>query len=451
MVILERALALKQKYGLKRCIDGFEEDLGVTLYPSVYRRDRIEDLFNVQLLVNRLILGIARDEKMLNELGTGELVVEGEKVAIDIESDLIYGILERIRRERVPVRKIEGLLVRSDYIESIEGSFKQVEVNTVSCAFVVAGQSVNKMHEELMGDDEWQKSFERAVGELDGREVLVSEGPERLQEFIRLIDKEYKQMYGCRGVFILLDNDSSVRSKNYLEKQQILELVGALGMKAYFVAVDDMLSRYEVVGDRLFYNGEEVSVVYFRWLYNADQYTEEIIKMRIAIESTVAVPVPSVNVQIAGLKFFQRLFAKREFLSRYTEDFSVERFFVSFMTVAEYRKHNPKKPYVLKPLSEGGGHNYFKGDVLEKVKSLTGKEEEAYILMEEIEGTQRKNRALMKPIGNMIGEVGVFGYTVATPTAEASSVAGYILRTRYHYDNEVGVSAGFGSLDSIMW
>lgn len=448
MAELERIYELKEKYRLRRQEGEEVQEIPITMFPSVYCEEKIKGVFELQGAVNGIVQRLAGDREMLGRLAEGKLEIAGARVQISTDSDEMYRILENIRRARKDVRKVSGLFIRTDYIENLEGVFKQVEINTVSCSFVMSGQNVNKLHQELAGAPEWVAHFEKSVGQRLG-ELLISEAPEKFLRFVRLLSAAYEKTHGSRGCFVILDVDSSAHTKNYLEKQQMLEMVRSVGVDARHLSVDELIAGCALRENRLFYQEQEVGIVYYRWLYNADQYSPEVVRLRTEIESSYAVPVPSVEVQIAGLKFFQQLLTNPAFLSQYSTHPLLKRSFVEFRTVSEYKQNPPSQPYVLKPLHEGGGNNFFGEEATSKLHSLSAKEAEGYILMEEIAGRVRKNRSLHQPLGDTIGEVGVFGYAVSSPAGEESGPAGYILRTKYSYSNEAGVSAGFGSLGTV--
>ncbi|OAG31955.1 glutathione synthase [Nematocida displodere] len=457
---------LRERFGLVRSYKGaggedMKEEIGVTSFVSVYPRKSIDELFQAQYTVNDLVMRMAGDEEMLGEIAGGTLVVDGERITVSSESDPIYALLERIRRKKQPLDRIRGIFIRSDYIENGERLFKQVEVNTISCSFILLGASVNTMHQEISGTPSWEKEFKEAAGlpeKAPGAktELLISEGPAKLLAFAREAQGQYERKYGTRGLFLIADTDSTPATKNYAEKRGILDLMTQNGIDAVFVSMEDLLVGYTTRNSRLFYEEKEVFMVYYRWLYNACQYTEAIVAMRTDFENTYCISVPDVETQIVGLKLFQPLLCKRSFLSKYVADPSVlERYFVSFLSVEEYQRS--KKPgYVLKPLSEGGGNNFF-GEEVDKELSRANLNT-SYVLMEEIRGSTRRNKRIFKPLGDMVGEVGIFGYAIevpprtealGSPFPPSNETAGYILRSKYSHDNETGVSAGFGSLDTL--
>lgn len=453
--------------------DMSREALGASKLPpfvirsSRYARSSCNALFQQQEVLLRVLSRMKHDGEMLGRVAAGTLEIQGKKAKTSSSSSPIHEILERIRRSKRTNQAVFADFVRLDYIEEAStGSFKQVEINTVSCSFLLKGPQVNKWHQCNSGPG-----------------VLVSNSG---QEFVKLVEK-VRGVYLDRGdtrapgisgtqnsagpLFLLLDA-AGASHQNAAEKEEILEEIKRKGIPALAVNVEDLLRMYSVRDNGLFFGENEVFMVYYRWLYNADQYTEEIIKLRTEIESTHAVSVPDVESQIVGLKIFQPLLCIPSFLSRYLQGpeekqmlSQLSSLFVSFMTVDEYLEKNGKESgprWILKPLNEGGGGNFFGQDVPERIREIGENEKAAYILMEEIKGKKEMNApASDTAIREMVGELGIFGTVITRKKQDASvpdqipvslvcaKVSGYILRLKNSDCNETGVSAGYGFLGSI--
>lgn len=454
----------------KHLVEGEGTTAGVMVYPSDYNRKTVQDLFKSQIETNNLVLRISQDTKMLDTLAEGKLIVSGRAFTVSARPGTMYGVLERIRKQRKEVGVIKAQLLRTDYIEDKKKQFKQVEINTISCAFILLGRNVNMMHQEMYPDiDEMNNCIREEIsGKKDIRQknpssILISDAPEYFIQFIVSIQSEYKRIYESTGEFLLVDGPEDAKEKNKQEKKQIIEMLNKIGIEAQIVTIDELISKYSVKNNRFFYDKKEVSIIYYRWLYNIEQYTEEIVKMRISAESSFAISIPDVSTQIVGLKFFQHLFTFPDFLQKYTISNSdkpnnsdnLSRYFVSFADIEEYKERSAlakkNSKYVLKPLREGGGNNLFGDEVDKKIKEIPGAETKEYVLMEEIEGRETLNRAENGPLDKVIGEIGVFGFLIQSPYINSNSFGGYILRTRYASIREAGVSSGNGYLDSIIW
>jgi len=77
----------------------------------------------------------------------------------------------------------------------------------------------------------------------------------------------------------------------------------------------------------------------------------------------------------------------------------------------ELAKNNPND-FVLKPQRQGGGHNFFKDEMVKQLNSLSKSELSTYILMDRICPPEMKNYFLRESSvteGLMVGELGIFG------------------------------------------
>lgn len=435
-----------------------EVPLKMTLFPSVYERLGVEQLFEDQRVINKLVYKVSEDRAVLDLVAKGGLVVAGERIEARPHNDPMYRTLERIRKEKRGGKR-EAMFVRADYIESRAGEFKQVEINTMACSFPVFGAEVNGIHARMFQSPEYRKAFQRLRGQSCDGKVLISDSDRKFVSFV----KECRDAYARESLpryplcALLVDNDISIFCKNYVEKAKIIDSLGEAGIEMAHVTSKDIRKSLEISegGRRVIYKNKEVFLAYYRWLYNADQYTEGDVELRVLLERSSCMNVPSVEVQIVGLKFFQGIFARRPFLERYLADGEINRvmrYFVDFMTVEEYGRRGPgNKAYVLKPLKEGGGNNLFGEDVARKLSELGDEERGSYVLMEEIYGKTRRNKFLGEPEGNLIGEIGVFGYVIGSQGGmERNEDAGYILRSKDEASKEGGVSMNYGGLDSII-
>lgn len=457
---------------------------------SSYSRTACSILFQQQEVLLKVLSRMKHDGEMLGQVAAGTLEIQGKKAKTRSSSSPIHEILERIRQSKKRNQTVFADFVRLDYIETTAGGFKQVEMNTVSCSFLFKGPQVNKWHQSNTGPDVlvsnsdqefiklvevvWRMYLDQLENEKNPRTSGINETATAESAIIESVPEATATIPTALPgpIFVLLDA-AEASQQNAAEKQEILEEIRKKGIPAIAVNVEDMLRTYSVRDNRLFIGENEVFMVYYRWLYNANQYTEDIIKLRIEIESTQAISVPDVESQIVGLKIFQPLLCIPSFISRYLQGPEEKQMlpelsslFVSFMTVDEYLKKTSKESalqWVLKPLNEGGGGNFFGQEVPIRIQQIEEKEKAAYILMEEIKGKKEMNApASDTSIREMVGELGIFGSIITRKeqtvsrsaqspiTLVSAKVSGYILRLKNSDCNETGVSAGYGFLGSIQ-
>ncbi len=103
-------------------------------------------------------------------------------------------------------------------------------------------------------------------------------------------------------------------------------------------------------------------------------------------------------------------------------------------------------------LGEGGGNNLYDDEMAHKLRALTVGERAAWILMEKIVGRPFHSYVMRNATisdGLFVSELGVYsGYVCDTHSVHANHALGYLLRTKGAAQNETGVAAGFGALDS---
>ena len=72
------------------------------------------------------------------------------------------------------------------------------------------------------------------------------------------------------------------------------------------------MNLLEKRGQHLFLGDKRVSFIYYRSLYNQDDYNETNILRRAYIESANVVAIPSIEIQLVGLKKYQSLICKAD-------------------------------------------------------------------------------------------------------------------------------------------
>lgn len=221
----------------------------------------------------------------------------------------------------------------------------------------------------------------------------------------------------------------------------------------------------------------EVSVAYLRAGYGPSDYPDATAwEARHHLERSGAIKCPTVLTQVAGTKKVQQLLAtprtdtgSPSVLGRFLPDDApstaeVWRTFTNIFPMdtseaglkARQIAQDPTlcQNYVLKPQREGGGNNYYRGDIPTFLASTPEAHWGAHILMELITPPRQENVILRNGAieeGGVVCELGVYGTCVwdqRTGAVLRNEEAGYLLRTKGDTSNEGGVAAGFGCMDS---
>jgi glutathione synthase len=244
--------------------------------------------------------------------------------------------------------------------------------------------------------------------------------------------------------------------------------------------------RTSVTVDRkLLYHGPnskhplEISTVYFRSGYTPDDYpNDDAWKARLHIERSNAIKCPSILTHLAGSKKVQQVLAEPDnpdIISQFIENpWQAKRLEKTFTAIypldsspsgekAKKLALNPEtaQKFVLKPQREGGGNNIYRRKIPDFLKSIPETHWPGYILMEIIEPPEQKNSIIRNgeiQTGGVICELGIYGVCLwknAKETNKKGEVlvnieAGHLLRTKGSDNEEGGVAAGFGSVDSVI-
>jgi glutathione synthase len=221
----------------------------------------------------------------------------------------------------------------------------------------------------------------------------------------------------------------------------------------------------------------EAAVVYLRAGYGPGDYpTPSAWEARYQIERSAAIACPSVLTQLAGMKKVQQVLATPESVSstpsalrRFVPDDEAA-YSALWMTFAniypldttpaglEARRlaTDPEecKKYVMKPQREGGGNNFYRTAIPQRLKEIPEEHWGSYILMELITPPPVVNTILRNgklEHGGVICELGIYGtclWNQATGEVLRNEGAGYLLRTKGDKSEEGGVAAGYGCMDS---
>ncbi|KAL0116727.1 hypothetical protein PUN28_009972 [Cardiocondyla obscurior] len=214
-----------------------------------------------------------------------------------------------------------------------------------------------------------------------------------------------------------------------------------------------------------------VAVVYYRSGYELEAYpTEKEWDVRLLIECSNAIKCPSVQYHLAGTKKVQQSLAQPNVLKKFLKNDKYVTKVLSIFTGLYTLDFNddgeravkmgikaPNK-FVLKPQREGGGNNIYNEDVGTWLKSKKKSQERtAWILMDRIYPPLQKNYLIrateesLKDIGlsDVITELGIYGVIVGDSNKILlNEQVGHILRTKSSREDEGGIVAGVGALDS---
>jgi hypothetical protein len=387
--------------------------LNVTVQPTPFPRSAYEEVRAKQKAINKLLRGAMQDTTLLH--------VECK--------DRMFEILRNIALKRIDANPIQALFVRADYLlDKHTGTMKQVEINTISCSFAMYGPKLNRLHNKY-------------------HPTLISDSDTKFVDMIKQLKDAFEQLHKKENcVALLIDEKSDNSVSNYYEKIEIIMQLKSKGIDMLHITMGDVIANARFVAGSMFYSERCVFFVYYRWFYNATQYTEEDIDMRERIELSSVVSLPSVELQLVGLKVFQVIFKDKTILRRYLSNDEIDMVYVhfgDFKKSSEYEE-NDETRFILKSLGEGGNNVVTTG-------FSRYMDNNNYFLMRKIESPSFMNMGIRdKEQRPLICEVGVFGRCITVRhEVILNDDAGYIMRSKGIDSAECGVSCGYGLLDSI--
>ncbi|XP_041802104.1 glutathione synthetase-like [Chelmon rostratus] len=421
----------------------------LTLFPSPVPKAAFLQALAVQTHFNTLVDKISQDPKFLEEALAGTIQAD------DFTAKL-FDIYRQVQQEGQTQPIVVGLN-RSDYMvdrgEDGTSSLKQIEINTIAAAGFSVSDRVSVVHRHTL----------RSVGLLEESEcVQASNSTPRM---CAALAKAW-ELYGRQKaviMFLVEDFQISKLSRRGMEKELWNRNIPFICRRFDEVSRGASLDGHK----RLFIDGLEVAVVYYRYGYMPDHYTQQTWDARLLMERSLAVKCPDISTHLAGTKKVQQVLARPGVLEKFFPDQPqvVEQIRATFAglytldmgpegdrTVA-MALANPHV-FVLKPQREGGGNNYFGEDIVRVLQGVqSDKRRAAYILMDRIRPRREQNILLTKglplKLACVCSEIGVFGvYVRRAGEMVLNEVTGHILKTKSIEHNDAGVVRGVSAFDS---
>ncbi|XP_041454307.1 glutathione synthetase-like [Lytechinus variegatus] len=426
-----------------------------TLIPSPFPRVFFEKAKRLQVAVNLLLYKVSQNREFLTR--TLSRTIEGDDF-----TGRLFKIYQQVHEEKV-TKDIELCLLRTDYMldtargESGNLALSMVEMNTIAASFAALAGNVASLHRFLLGL--CHKDFEPSC-------IPDNQAIEGLAEGIVKAFHLYGQP-GASVVFIVTSKEPNIFDQRFLEyaitkcDHRVKVIRRTLG---------DIGQRGQLTKDRrLFIDGSEVGVLYYRSCYVPTHFHSEYEwNGKLMGEQSRAVVCPSISWHLVGTKKVQQELAKPGVLEQFVDDKEMADFIRSSFAgqytldltpegdeAALRGIENPKK-YVMKPQREGGGNNIYDDEVRTMLEKLAGQQErEGYILMDRILPPIHQN--YLQPCGGfddlklskVMSELGIFGTFIShNGDVVLNESKGHLLRTKSTDENEGGVASGSSCIDS---
>ncbi|XP_040009732.1 glutathione synthetase isoform X1 [Xiphias gladius] len=423
-----------------------------TLFPTPVPKAAFLQALAVQTHFNALVDKISQDPDFLRD-------ALASTIAVDDFTARLYRIHQQILKEGRSQSIMLGLN-RSDYMldqkEDGTSSLKQIEINTFAASFGGLSSRSPDVHRHIL----------KVAGLLEESQRILDNNP--TAGLAGAVAKAW-ELYGSeRAVVMFLVEESQ---RNIFDQRYIENELWKRDIPSIRKQFDDVCKTGSLDQDkRLFVDGLEVAVVYFRNGYMPQNYvSEQTWDARLLMERSLAVKCPDIATHLAGTKKVQQVLARPGVLEKFFPDQPqvVEQIRATFagLYTLDMGPEGDKTvamalaapdQFVLKPQREGGGNNIYGSQicqVLEELKEST--ERMAYILMDKIHPNPAQNYLLRRDtplqISNCLSELGVFGaYVRKGKDMVMNECVGHLLRTKSSEQSDGGVAAGVAVLDNPL-
>lgn len=419
-----------------------------TLFPTAVPRGVFEQALAVQTHYNLLVDKISQDTQFLEEA-----------LASTVESDDFTRRLFNIYRQTTKEGRSQSVVLglnRSDYMldqrEGASAALKQVEINTIAASFGGLASRTPQLHRHVLN----------VAGLRDHSRRILDNNP--AAGLARGLAKAW-ELYGSEGavvMFLVEDVQRNIMDHRCVENELWHRNIPTIRRKFEDVSLDQ--------GKRLFVDGQEVAVVYFRNGYMPSNYpTEQSWEARLLIERSLAIKCPDIGTHLVGTKKVQQVLTRPGVLERFFPDQprvvqQIRDTFTGLYTLDQgpegdktvaMAMANPEN-FVLKPQREGGGNNSYGDEICQVLEGAgAGSQRTAYILMDKIRAPASQNYLLRRgaelQLSQCLSELGVFGvYIRQGADMLMNECVGHLLRTKSSEHADGGVAAGVAVLDNPL-
>ncbi|KAM8862986.1 glutathione synthetase [Spinachia spinachia] len=423
-----------------------------TLFPTPVPKDVFLQALAVQTHYNTLVDRISQDPEFLQEA-----------LASTIEVDDFTARLFRIHQQIFKEGRAQSIVLglnRSDYMldQGKDGSvsLKQIEINTIAASFGGLSSRTADVHRHVL----------KVAGKLEESRRILDNDP--ASGLARAVAKAW-ELYGSQRAAVMFLVEESQR--NIFDQRCIESQLWKRNIPTIRKRFDDVSKTGSLDPDKkLFVDGREVAVVYFRNGYMPQNYiSEQTWDARLLMERSLAVKCPDISTHLAGTKKVQQVLARPGVLERFFPDQPqvVEQIRVTFagLYTLDMGSEGDKTvamalaapdQFVLKPQREGGGNNLYGTEICRVLQAAqSSSERTAYILMDKIQPAAVQNYLLRQggplEISTCLSELGVFGtYVRHGKDTVMNECAGHLLRTKSSEHSDGGVAAGVAVLDNPL-
>ncbi|KAM9786202.1 glutathione synthetase [Neosynchiropus ocellatus] len=420
-----------------------------TLFPSPLPKALYHQAVAVQPLFNTLVDKISQDSDFLRE-------ALASTVAVDDFTARLFKIHQQVLEEGRAQSVFLGIN-RSDYMVDTKAdsttSLKQIEINTIAASFGGLSSATPEIHRHVL----------RVAGRIQDSQRIMDNNPAK--GLAKGIIKAW-ELYGSEKaivLFVVEEKQRNIFDQRFVENEVWARNITVIRRRFSQVSESGFLDKDR----RLFVEGKEVAVLYFRNGYDPENYSsEQDWEARLMMERSRAVKCPDISTQLVGTKKVQQVLAKPGVLERFLPDQpeAVEQIRATFAGLytldpgpegdktVQMALDSPDR-FVLKPQREGGGNNIYGSEICATLQN--SEDRMAYILMDKLHPAPANNCLLRRDapvkISSCVPELGVFGvYVRRVNDMVMNEFAGHLLRSKSTEHSDGGVVAGVAVLDNPL-
>nr|XP_025037227.1 glutathione synthetase isoform X1 [Pelodiscus sinensis] len=441
----------------------------LTLLPSAVPSTLFEQAYAVQQDFNLLVDAVSQnvgflERALASTIRADDFTAQLFKIYTQVLKEGLVQVSQRESSPSSPPFFPKGSLGtvflginRSDYMidHGADGTpaLKQIEINTIAASFGGLTSRTTAVHRHVLN----------VLGKSKEASKLLDNNPSK--GIAAGIGRAWELYGSARAVVMFLVEDTQ---RNIFDQRCIENELWTRNIRVIRRRFQEVFEKASLDKDRrLYMEGQEVAVVYYREGYVPQNYNKQNWEARLLMERSKAVKCPDIATQLVGTKKVQQELSqpgalesllpdrpeavarlRATFTGLYSLDMGEEGDRMVAMAIAD-----PER-FVLKPQREGGGNNLYGEELkqlLEKIKDSP--ERTSYILMDKITPRPSLNCLLRAhsplEISSCISELGVFGVYIRHGTdLVVNRHVGHLLRTKAVEHADGGVAAGVAVLDT---
>ncbi|KAJ3049283.1 hypothetical protein HK097_009708 [Rhizophlyctis rosea] len=436
------------------------------LFPSPFPRRCYAQATELQPLYNTLVDTLAKDDVFIRQ-------VMDSLSKVDDFTGKLYDIYQAVSGPNGSKQRVKLGLHRSDYLLHVpvdapaftEPVLQQVELNTIASSFSSLSGLASELHSYLLNRTNFFNDPSLLSPDITASALPTNTSGTSIAKGIA----KAHELYGVKSavaVMVVQPGERNAFDQRWIE----YTLFKNHGVKLIRKSLDEIQVQAKLEGPerRLYIDGSEVAVTYFRAGYAPTDYpSDKEWQARQTIESSYSIKCPSIAYHLVGTKKVQQILALPGVVERFVKDEKHAQLLRNSFTglypldgsqdgekAVEIALERGGEGFVMKPQREGGGNNIYGADIPPLLSKMTVQERNAYILMDLIRPPPLKNIMVRQGAlieGEVVSELGVYGLWVSDgDEIHLNEAGGHLLRTKASTSNEGGVAAGFAVLDSPL-